>query len=112
VTITSVEGHDSEIRVNFDTVSPPILGSRVPRGGARDNLGNKYDDGGASIGLLQQRANSIAVADRAESVARGMLTVPLPISTATARFIRITWDSSGDSIWESPAHEVCVLLAD
>lgn len=112
VTITSVERDDFGIRVTYDTFPAPVLGSGLPRSGARDDLGNEYENrGGGSIGLLQPRTESAAMPDSAEALVRGMLTMPLPLSTATALYIRITWHTSDSSIWESPAHEVCVSLA-
>jgi hypothetical protein len=113
VTITSVERDDSGIQVTYDTLPAPIRGSELPRCAAKDDLGNEYDSGGGgSLGLLQPRTEIVEMADGAKAVGRGAFTMPLPLSGAIALWIRITWDASDTSIWERPAHEVCVSLAD
>jgi hypothetical protein len=100
VTITSVERDDFGIRVNYDVVPALGLGSHGPRGEAKDDLGNDYDDLGGAFGLV--RGGSTA----------GVLTMPLPPPAATMLRIRISWDASLSSIWEGPAHEVRVSLPD
>jgi hypothetical protein len=97
VTITSVERDDLGIRVNYDSVSPLDSGSHGPRGEAKDDLGNVYDDLGSHFGLARDGWH-------------GGLTMPLPPPAATTLRIRITWDTSLSSIWEGPAHEVRVSL--
>jgi hypothetical protein len=99
VTITSVERDDSWIRVNYDSVPPLGSGSHGPRGEAKDDLGNDYDNLGCHFGP-------------ARGGWRGGLTMPLPPPAATMLRIRITWDASPASIWEGPAHEVLVWLPD
>jgi hypothetical protein len=95
--ITFVELHDFGIRVAYETVAPLGVGSRGPRGVARDDLGNDYDSLGSHFGL-------------ARGGWRGALTMPLPRSAATMLRIRMTWDESAPSIWQGPAHEVHVTL--
>ncbi len=51
VTITSVERHDFGIRVNYDAAAPLGLGSHGPRGEAKDDLGNDYDNLCSHLGL-------------------------------------------------------------
>jgi hypothetical protein len=99
VTITSVERDDFGIRVNYDSVPPPSFGSHGPRGEAKDDLGNDFDDLGGHFGLARDGW-------------RGGFTMPLPPPAATMLRIRITWDASLSSIWEGPAHEVRVSLPD
>jgi hypothetical protein len=99
LTITSVERDDFGIRVNYDIVSPLGFGSHGPRGEAKDDLGNNYDNLGSYFGL-------------ARAGWRGGLTMPLPPPAATMLRIRMTWDASRSSIWEGPAHEVRVSLPD
>jgi hypothetical protein len=77
VTITSVERDDCGIRVNYDIAPPLGGGSHGPRGEARDDLGNDYDNLGGGFGL-------------AGSGWRGALTMPLPPPAATTLRIRIT----------------------
>lgn len=97
VTITSVKRDDCGIRVAYETVAALGVGSRGPRGVARDDLGNDYDSLGSHFGLAGGRW-------------RGGLTMPLPRSAATVLRIRMTWDASVASIWEAPAHEVRIAL--
>jgi hypothetical protein len=99
ITITTVERDDFGIRVNYDVVSPLGFGSHGPRGEAKDDLGNDYDNLGGGFGL-------------ARAGWRGVLTLPLPPPAATMLRIRISWDASLSSIWEGPAHEVRVSLPD
>ena len=87
VTITSVERDGLGIRVNYDSVSPLDSGSHGPRGEAKDDLGNVYDNLGSHIGLARDGWH-------------GGLTMPLPPPPATTLRIRITWDTSLSSIWE------------
>jgi len=97
ITITSVERDDLGIRVNYDSVSPLDSASHGPRGEAKDDLGNVYDNLGSHFGLARDGWH-------------GGLTMPLPPPAATTLRIRITWDTSLSSIWEGPAHEVRVSL--
>jgi hypothetical protein len=99
VTITSVERDDLRIRVTYDSVPPVRFGGRSPRGEAKDDLGNDYKGLGGHFGL-------------ARGGWRGGLTMPLPPAAATMLRIRIAWDAPPASIWEGPAHEVRVSLAD
>jgi hypothetical protein len=100
VAITSVERDDFGIRVNYDIVQPLGFGSHGPRGEAKDDLGNEYDNlGQGAFGL-------------ARGGWRGVLTMPLPPPAATMLRIRITWDASLSPIGEGPAHEVRVSLPD
>jgi hypothetical protein len=118
VTITSVECDDSVLRVNYDVVPPPDLGSHRARGEAKDDLGNDYCDLGGHFGIT----GSTDSTDLANTRADGRLTMPLPPRAATMLRIRITWAPSGvirmpwdaslPSIWEIPAHEVRVSLPD
>jgi hypothetical protein len=99
VTITSVERDNLGIRVTYDTVPPVGFGTRSPRGEAKDDLGNHYNGLGGHFAL-------------ARGGWCGGLTMPLPPAAATMLRIRITWDAPPSSIWEGPAHEVRVSLAD
>jgi hypothetical protein len=99
VTITSVERDDLGIRVNYDSVSPLDFGSDGPRGEAKDDLGNDYDNLGSHFG-------------HARDGWHGGFRMPLPPPAATTLRIRIAWDASRSSIWEGPAHEVRVSLPD
>jgi hypothetical protein len=99
VTITSVERDDLGIRVNYDSVLPLDFGSAGPRGEAKDDLGNHYDNLGSHFG-------------RARDGWHGGFRMPLPLSAAATLRIRIAWDASRSSIWERPAHEVRVSLPD
>jgi hypothetical protein len=96
-TIASVERDDFGIRIGYETVAPLGVGSRGPRGVAKDDLGNDYDNLGSHFGL-------------ARCGWRGALTMPLPPSAATMLRIRMTWNASVSSIWEGPAHELHVSL--
>jgi hypothetical protein len=118
VTITSVERDSSVIHVNYDIVGPPDRGSHRARGEAKDDLGNDYRDLGGYFGLT----GSIDSTDRANRCAHGRVKMPLPPPGATMLRIRITWDASQmirmpwdaspPSIWNTPAHEVRVSLPD
>ena len=99
VTITSVDRDDLGIYLTYDSEAPVGIGTRGPRGEAKDDLGNDYNGLGGHFGLAQGGW-------------RGGLTMPLPPAAATKLRIRITWDASPSSIWEGPAHEVRVSLAD
>jgi len=99
VTITSVERYEDGIRVNYESVPPPGLDSRGPRGWAKDDLGNDYDELGSHFGL-------------GRGGWCGGLTMRLPPPAATVLRVRMTWDTSRSSIWERPAHEVRVSLPD
>jgi hypothetical protein len=83
----------------YDTAAPVGFAGHVPRGEAKVDLGNDYDNLGCHLGL-------------ARGGWRGWFTMPLPPPEATMLRIRITWDASGASIWERPAHEVQVSLRD
>ena len=98
VTITSVERDDLGIRVNYDSVAP-LDGSDGPRGEAKDDLGNDYDNLGSHFG-------------RARDGWHGGFRMPLPPPAATTLRIRIAWDASRSSTWGIPAHEVRVSLLD
>jgi hypothetical protein len=102
VTITAVERDNSAIRVNYDVVPSPDLGSHRARGEAKDDLGNDYCDLGSSFGIT----GSIDSTDRANTRAHGRLKMPLPPAVATKLRIRISWDASLSSMWEGPAYEV------
>jgi hypothetical protein len=99
VTITSVERDDLGIGVNYDSVLPLDFGSAGPRGEAKDDLGNDYDNLGSHFG-------------RARDGWHGGFRMPLPLPAATTLRIRIAWGASRSSIWERPAHEVRVSLLD
>jgi hypothetical protein len=105
VTITSVERDRFAIRVTYDIVPPLDSGSHGPRGEAKDDLGNDYDDLGGAFGLASGgRTAGVRTA--------GVLTLPLPPPAATVLRIRIAWEPSVSSIWDGPAHEVRVSLPD
>jgi len=115
-TITSVEQDDSKIYVTYEIVPPHDFGSYRPRGEARDDLGNDYDDLGGHCGITGSHDST----GRANTRAHGRLAMPLPPPAATILRIRITWDECAvrmpwdpplPSIWERPAHEVRVSLA-
>jgi hypothetical protein len=88
------------------------------RGEAKDDLGNEYHYLGGHFGIT----GSIDGAGHAEPRGQGGLKMPLPLPEATMLRIRIRWEASGvirmpwdaspPSIWNMPAHEVRVLLAD
>jgi hypothetical protein len=111
-TITSVERDDCGVCVSYDIVPPLGFGSQNPRGEAKDDLGNDYHDLGGHFGLLAADEESTDITDGADACARGVLRMPLPPPAATTLRIRIMWDASRSSIWEGPAHEVRVSLAD
>lgn len=99
VTVTSIEHDDIGIRVSYEALPPVGFGARGPRGEAKDDLGNDYNGLGGHFGLARDGW-------------RGGLMVPLPPAAATMLRIRITWDAPPSAIWEGPAHEVRVSLAD
>ncbi len=117
-TITSVERDGSVIHVNYDVVPPPDLGSHQARAEAKDDLGNDYRDVSGHFGI----SGSIDSTGRANTRAHGRLKLPLPPLGATmlririrwepSDVIRMPWDESPPSIWNAPAHEVHVTLAD
>lgn len=111
VTITSVERDDLGIRVNYEIVPALAPGSRGPRGEAKDDLGHDYHSLGGHFGLIAE-GGSADIIYGAKARARGGLTMPLPCAEATVLRIRITWAASRFSIWDAPAHEVRVWLAD
>ena len=116
VTITSVERDDSVLYVNYDIVPAPDLGSPRARGEAKDDLGNDYDALGGHFGIT----GSTDSTGHANTRGRGGLRMPLPPPEATMLRIRIRWEASGvvrmpwdaspPSIWNTPAHEVRVSL--
>jgi hypothetical protein len=116
VTITSVERDDSAIHVNYDVAPTPHLGSHRAAGEAKDDLGNDYRASGGHFGVT----GSIDSTGRANTRAHGRLQLPLPPPAATALRIRIRWEASGvvrmpwdaspPSIWNTPADEVRVSL--
>lgn len=118
LTITSVERDDSVIHVNYDVVPPPDRGSHRARCEAKDDLDNDYHALGGHFGIT----GSIDSTGRANTRAQGRLTVPLPPPAATMLRIRIRWEASGvirmpwdaspPSIWNTPAHEVRLSLPD
>ena len=118
VTITSVERDNSVIHVNYDVIPPLDRGSHRARCEAKDDLGNDYHALGGHFGIT----GSIDSTGRANTRAQGRLNVPLPPPAATMLRIRIRWEVSGvirmpwdaspPSIWNTPAHEVRVSLPD
>jgi hypothetical protein len=118
VTITSVERDDSVIRVNYDVVPTPDLSSHRGRGEAKDDLGNHYRGLTGYLGI----SGTIDSNGLPTTRAYGRLTVPLPPPAARVLQIRITWVASDTirmpwepslpSIWETPAHEIRVSLPD
>ncbi|MGO9961606.1 MAG: hypothetical protein ACLP50_37480 [Solirubrobacteraceae bacterium] len=55
VTITAVERVDYGIQVNYEIVPPLGIGSRGPRGEAKDDLGNDYRALGSHYGVTRDR---------------------------------------------------------
>lgn len=115
-TITSVERDCSAIYVNYDIVPPPDLGAPRAQGEARDDLGNDYHYLGGHFGITGS-TDSIG---RAQTHGHGGLKMPLPLPNATMLRVRIRWEASGvirmpwdaspPSIWNTPAHEVRISL--
>src|ERR1700735_382320 len=97
VTIPSVERDDLGIRVSYDSVSPLDFGSEGPRGEAKDDLGNHYENPGSHFG-------------RARDGWHGGVTLPPPPPAAGTPLILIASGASRSSIWVGLAHEVLVTL--
>ena len=118
VTITSVEHDDFAIHVKYDVVPPPDRGSYRARGEAKDDLGNDYHALGGHFAI----PGSIDSTGCANTRAHGRLKVPPPPSAATMLRVRIRWEASGvirmpwdaspPSIWDTSADEVRVSLSD
>ena len=116
ITITSVERDSSAIYVNYDIVPPPDLGAPRAHGEAKDDLGTDYHDLGGHFGIT----GSTDSTGRANTRGHGALKMPLPPPEATMLRIRIRWeapgvirmpwDASPPSIWNTPAHEVRISL--
>ena len=90
--IVGVQRDDHGIRINYEIVPPLPPLAHGPRGEARNDHDQEYDDVGGAFG----RAPS---GDRTD----GVLTMPLPQNEASVLDVRMSWSHEATSLWKQPS---------
>lgn len=101
LTITGVERDGRGIRIRY-RIQPPLSPRPRPPGvETRDDCDRRSGGLGGSIGLTGSKDRMLTL---------GAFTVPLPQPPASLLWVRMSWSHDSSSLWQRPAHELCITL--